>query len=282
MAPCPRVRERKRRHVCDGRDKLLDLGDPHRLPLGPGRDLADLVGETVKIVLTDVLDEQRTRVGLGFHARLPEAPRDPGDATLLRDLVQQHITGLRAGLGERGVLLHLQPDHREHAAWCGCREIGRNRLHIGCLPASRRRAVVLLLGAVDLGDDDEPSVAEETARVAQRDHVGAGQLEGGNNLDRFGHEPGAQALHSGLDLGAIATRDQVGGLQRRPFAHGPTVLDAPFGPTGSARPTRARSAHSRLSGTPPGRPSHAVRQACRPEDDRIRCTQPPRSRRRGA
>ncbi len=126
MALGPGVREREGRHVSNRRDELLDLGHPDRLTLGPGRNLADFVRESVKILLADIFDEQRARVGLGLHARLPKAFRNPGDAPSLGHVVQQHVTGLRACFRDGGVLLHLEPDHGEHAVRSRCSEVGND------------------------------------------------------------------------------------------------------------------------------------------------------------
>ena len=279
LALCPGIGERERRHVGDRRDELLDLGHADRLALRPGRDLVDLVREAVEILLADVLDQERARVRLGLDAGLPEALGDPGDPASLGDVVEQQVAALRARLRDRRVLLHLEPDEREHGVGRGRRQVGGDRLDVGSLPAAGRRAARSSFCAVDVGHDDEPRVAEQAARVAERDDVGPARLERRDDLDRLGHEARPQALHRRLDLRPVAARDQVGGLQRR-AARSRALPYSTLRPDrqASGRRTRARCGRSRRCGRPRARDARGAPPACRPAGGRSRCERRPRSR----
>ncbi len=183
----------------------------------------------MKVILSDVLDEERARVRLGLDARLTESLGDPGHAPALRDVVQQQIAALRTGFGDRRVLLDLHPDQREHRLGCRRGKVRRDRFDVCRLPSAGRRPVVFLLATVDVGDEDEARVTEKAAGVTEVDNVLARDLERGDDLDRLVDESGAEPLNRMLDLGSVAPRDEVRGLQRGPVAHFSTVLDAPYG-----------------------------------------------------
>ena len=171
VASGPGVCERERRHIGDRRDELLDLGDSDGLALRPGRDLVDLVREPVQVVFTDQLHQQGTGVGFGLDPGLTELLRHPGNATSLRDVEEQQVADLRACLGERRVLLHLEPDQGEHGIGRRRPEVRGDRLDVRCLPTARRRTLLVLLRPVDVCDDDESRIAEKAAGVAERDRV---------------------------------------------------------------------------------------------------------------
>ena len=187
-APCPSVREREGRDLGHRSHELLDLGHPYRLALRPRRDLGDLVREAVEVVLADVLDQERTGIGLGLDPGLPEALGDPADAASLGHVVEQEIACLRARLGERAVLLHFEPYESEHGVRSGRGEVGGNHFDLVSPPAACRRPVLLLLAPVDVVHEHESCVAEEAARVAERDDVGRARLECRDDLDRLGDE----------------------------------------------------------------------------------------------
>ena len=190
------------------RDELLDLGHADRLALRPGRDLVDLVREPVEIVLADVLDQERARVRLGLHAGLPEALRDPGDPASLGDVVDRAgRRPSRTPSRSRASFFTSSPTSGEHGVRRRRREVRRR--------PPRRRPPSSLRSAGRFGSFLRPStsvtttsrrVAEQAARVAERDDVGAGRLERRDDLDRLGHEPRPQALHRRLDLGPVAAR----------------------------------------------------------------------------
>ena len=156
-----------------GDDELLDLGHADRLALGPRRDLVDLVREAVEVVLADVLDQERARIGLGLDPGLPEALGDPGDAAALGDVVDQEV----AAPSRTPSRARRPSSPRGRRARARCRERalrGRSRSPRRRRPSSRPSAGgSSFFCAVDVRDDHEPRVAEEAARVAERDDVGA-------------------------------------------------------------------------------------------------------------
>ena len=128
----------------------------------------------------------------------------------LGDVVEQQVAGLRTRLGERA--RPSSPRARRGRARCPARaRRGRWRSPRRRRPSSRLSAAgsVLLLAPVDVVTSDEPCVAEQAARVAERDDVGPARLERRDDLDRLGHEPRTEALDRGLDLRPVAARDQV-------------------------------------------------------------------------
>ena len=201
VAPPPRVGELVARHLRTAGGELLDLADTDGVAARPGRDLVDLGRELVR-VLADDLDEQANRVRVDVHAAFGELLRHPlGDAAF-RNVVDEDVARLRARLPERRVLLELGGDEREHGVGSGAREVRRDRLDVGGLPA------------LDVLDDDEPAAAAEQAqRVARRDGVVTAGLERGEELDAVLADPVAQPPERALDLRPVAAGDQVDGLE---------------------------------------------------------------------
>ena len=275
LGPC--VRERERGDVGDRGDELFDLGHPDRLALSPRGDLRDLVREPVEILVSDVLHEERARVGLRLDARLTEPLGHPRDATSLGDLEEQEVTDPRTRLGDRGVLLQLEADQGEHGVRRRCSEVRDACFDVRRLPAADRRAILFLPAPVDVRDEHEPGVTEQASRVTERDDVRTGCLERRDDLDRLVEEPGAEASNGVLDLGSIAARDQICRLQRWPVAHAPTVLDDPYGRSATSRRTRARPDRPRPCDTPQAQPGRARQRACLAAGARSRCALRPRS-----
>ena len=126
-------------------------------------------------------------------------------------------------------------------------------LHVGCLPSSRWRPIVLLPPPVHLGDDHQSRIAEEAARVAQRDRIGPGRLDCRDDLHGFRHEPAPQALHRSLTLGLSLPEIRYAGFSDGGSFTRPTVLHARPGSSASDRRTRARFSRSGPCDTPRGR-----------------------------
>ena len=82
-----------------------------------------------------------TASGSRPDAGLLETLRDPRVGLPLRDVVSEHVAGLRAGLRQRRVLLQLLGDERQHGARRRRGEVLLDRLHVGCLPAVREPAL---------------------------------------------------------------------------------------------------------------------------------------------
>src|SRR5206468_1940023 len=107
---------------------LTDLG-----ARGPRRQLVDLGLELVEVV-ADELDEPRARLVCRTRADARELLARPLREVALRHVVDEHVARLRARLRERRVALHLRAVQGEYGVWGGAREVGGDRLRVGCLP----------------------------------------------------------------------------------------------------------------------------------------------------
>ena len=262
VAHGPCLRELVDRHVRIRRHERLDLTLADRLVACPRRELVHLCLQRAEIV-ADELKERSDGLRLGARAALLELIRDPALQLPLEDVVAQHSPGLLGCLPERRARLELLGDEGENRRGSGVREVCGDRLDVGRFPAAP--ATSLSLHPVDVGDDDEPCIAEQASGVAESDRLVARGVERRDGLDRLDLEMAAQAGDRGLDLRAVAPGDEVDRFVRS-FGH--------------ARHPIARCARPALARRTPRRRGRPRRFDT--ERDRVRSRAPRRSRPSGA
>jgi hypothetical protein len=113
-----------------------------------------------------------------------------------------------ARLPERRARLQLVCHEREDGRRRRAFEVGRHRLDVRRLPAALAPSVGLLR-TVDVRDDDEPRVAEETPGVAEANRIVAGYVDGADVLDRLDVEVRSEARDRDVDLGPVTSGDEV-------------------------------------------------------------------------
>ena len=196
---------------------MTHLFAPDRLAGSPRRELVDLERQR-ELVVSDELHELVAHGPLDLDAALRELLGDPLVELALRDFPLEHGARLRARLGERRVALRRVRDEAEDGAGRGRAEVLDDRVDVGLLPPAREPTAVVG-PAVDLGDEDEPAVAEQRARVARGDDVLAGRAvlaRGREALDGARLEVPAEPFEGPVDLGPVRAGDEVDGLE---FGH---------------------------------------------------------------
>ena len=233
VATSPRVGELVAGDLGAARREQLDLFGADWLPTRPGRDLVDLARKLLGIVAHD-LDQQARGFGVDADAAVPELLRHPIAHPPLRHVVHEHVAGLGARFRERGILLQLRRDEREHGVGSGARKVRRDRLRVRGLPA------------IDVLDDHEPAgAAEQAERVAGGNSVVTARLVRRQQLRCVLADAVAQPPQRAQDLRTVAAGDQIDRLELARRHRGTTSgadLAAPQrGRAGFARPAASIS-----------------------------------------
>ena len=201
VAAAPGVCQLVTRNLGAAGCEQFDLARADRLARRPRGDLVHLARELLGIV-TDDLDQKPRRLRIDADLAVGELLRHPLRQPALGDVVDEHVSRLRACFRERGILLQFRRDQRQHRSRSGIGEVGGHAFRVGRLPT------------IDLFDDHEPAVATEQAeRVARGDHVIAARVDGREQLRRFLADAIAQAPERALDLRPVAAGDQVDRLE---------------------------------------------------------------------
>lgn len=167
----------------------------------PRRELGDLVRERVEILARE-LDERLASGPIGTRVQEGELLGHPFRDLALGHVEHEQFTGLRAGLRERRVLLHLLGDEGEDGVRRRGAQVFGDRLHVGRLP---------LLDRVD--DHEAAACAEEPERVARSNRLLPARLGRRELLDRVFADPRPEAVESARDLRTVSAADQIDGLE---------------------------------------------------------------------
>ena len=263
----PGFRELVDRHIRVRRHERLDLTLADRLVPCPRGDLVHLGLQRAEIV-ADELDEGGDGLRLGARTALLELVGDPPLQLSLGDVVAQHSPGFLGCLPECRARLELLGDEGENRRGSGAREVAGDRVDVGRLPAAP--ASTVCLHPVDVGNDDEPCVAEQASGVAEADHRLAWGVERRDGLDRLDLEMAAQACDRRLDLRAVAPGDEVDRLVGS-VSH-VRHTSAPFERSGAGRRIRRRRVRLRRFDRARGPVHSRAQRRSRPAGVRNRCS----------
>ena len=201
IAPSPGVGELVAGDLGTTRSELLDLSNTDWIRAGPGGDLVHFAREVLR-ALSDDLDQNSCGFGVDLDATLPELSRHPVPEPPLGNVVREDLAGLGTGLAQRGVLLQLGRNEREHSIGGRIGEVRGERLDICRLPA------------FDVPDDHESlPTAEQPHRVTGGDRIAPAGIACGEHFDRVVADSAPQSTERALDLGAIGAGDQIDGLE---------------------------------------------------------------------
>src|SRR5262249_6605364 len=153
-------------------------------------------------ILADDFDQSAACLGVSLDAAIGELLCDPLGESPLRDVVDEDLAGLAAGLRKSRILLQLLTNEREHGVGRRRGEVFGDRLDVGGFPALHVR------------DDDEALAGTKQAgRVTCCDRVGTSSVEGREELGRFVAYAVAQSADRALNLRTVTAEDQVDGLE---------------------------------------------------------------------
>ena len=227
IRPRPRIGERERRRVGSRSHEVFDLALSDRLAGRPGRDLLDLGRQRVRDPRRRGGRARRTHRPRPARRSLREALRHPlGETPSSRTAYSSTSPTLGARLSERRVLLHLLADERQHGRRSRCARYSTTAAIVGGLPPAGQPSVRSAT-PVDVLDDDESSVPEQAARVAERDRVGGASPRARRRARRPRARSAGEAGRVPSHLRSVAAGDQVDGLEL-------DVRHAPAYPPGGA------------------------------------------------